>query len=226
MTISLPPVLAPSPLLYPTQHWSLTLRPPPPNVHTPRSSPPQCPHPQVLPPPNVHTPRSSPPPQCPHPQVLPPPQCPHPQICDPHQSLYAALEWSLPHPALSIIYLFWQSDKRLFFFLHYSHLHSFVLFNWFALYLPCALCHFTLSISFYCLFFIVSTMSSLYICIVCMYIWLNCIYLYLNVYCQCLMLTVCTKGLRVTQFQFSVCMYCTCGRIDNKARLDLTWPLE
>ncbi len=44
-----------------------------------------------------------------------------------------------------------------------------------------------------------------------------------NVYCQCLMLTVCTKGLRVTQFQFSVCMYCTCGRIDNKARLDLTW---
>ncbi len=61
----------------------------------------------------------------------------------------------------------------------------------------------------------------LYICIVCMYIWLNGIYLYLNVYCQCLMLTVCTKGLRVTQFQFSVCMYCTCGRIDNKA--DLTW---
>ncbi len=45
--------------------------------------------------------------------------------------------------------------------------------------------------------------------------------LYLNVYCQCLMLTVCTKGLRVTQFQFHVCMYCTCGRIDNKA--DLTW---
>ncbi len=41
------------------------------------------------------------------------------------------------------------------------------------------------------------------------------------VYCQCLMLTVCTKGLRVTQFQFSVCMCCTCGRIDNKA--DLTW---
>ncbi len=63
----------------------------------------------------------------------------------------------------------------------------------------------------------------LYICIVCMYIWLNCIYLHLNVYCQCLMLTVCTKGLRVMQFQFSVCMYCTCGRIDNKARLDLTY---
>uniref|UniRef100_A0A9J8CXB0 Reverse transcriptase domain-containing protein n=1 Tax=Cyprinus carpio carpio TaxID=630221 RepID=A0A9J8CXB0_CYPCA len=32
-----------------------------------------------------------------------------------------------------------------------------------------------------------------------------------------LVLSVCTKGLRVTQFQFSVCMYCTCGRIDNKA---------
>ncbi len=35
------------------------------------------------------------------------------------------------------------------------------------------------------------------------------------------MLTVCTKGLRVTQFQFSVCMYCTCGRIDNKTLLDV-----
>ncbi len=128
--------------------------------------------------------------------------------------------WSY-HPALSVIYLFWQSDKRLFFFLHYSHLHSFVLFNWFALYLPCALCHFTLSISFYCFIFL--QCPHLYICVVCMYIWLNCIYLYLNVYCQCLILTVCTRGLRVTQFQFSVCMYCTCGRIDNKARLDLTW---
>ncbi len=61
----------------------------------------------------------------------------------------------------------------------------------------------------------------LYICIVCMYICLNWIYLYLYVYCQCLMLTVCTKGLRVTEFLFSVCMCCTCGRIDNKA--DLTW---
>ncbi len=34
--------------------------------------------------------------------------------CDPHQSLCAALDWSLPHPALSVNYLFWQSDKRLF----------------------------------------------------------------------------------------------------------------
>ncbi len=78
----------------------------------------------------------------------------------------------------------------------------------------------TLTISLF-YFFIFLQCPHLYICIVCMYIWLNCIYLYLNVYCQCLMLTVCTKGLRVTQFQFSVCMCCTCGRIDNKA--DLTW---
>ncbi len=88
------------------------------------------------------------------------------------------------------------------------------------LYLPCALCHFTLSLFIYLFYFFLQC-PHLYICIVCMYIWLNCIYLYLNVYCQCLMLTVCAKGLRVTQFQFSVCMYCTCGRIDNKA--DLTW---
>ncbi len=144
-----------------------------------------------------------------------PPPPPYNRV--PHQSLCAALEWSLPHPALSIIYLFCQSDKDI--------CTVFVLFNWFALYLPCTLCHFTLSISFYCLFiFIVLQCPHLYICIVCMYIWLNCIYLYLNVYCQCLMLTVCTKGLRVTQFQFSVCMYCTCGRIDNKTYLTwLTW---
>ncbi len=103
-----------------------------------------------------------------------------------------------------------------------GNLHSFVIFNWFALYLPCALCHFTLSL--FIVYF--STMSSLYICIVCMYIWLNCIYLYLNVYCQCLMLTVCTKGLRVTQFQFSVCMYCTCGRIDNKYMFSNIIPKE
>ncbi len=134
----------------------------------------------------------------------------------PHQSLCAALDWSLP-PALSVNYLFWQSDKRLFFFCttHISAQFCFILFNWFALYLPCALCHFIY------LFFIFLQCPHLYICIVCMYICLYCIYLYLNVYCQCLMLTVCTKGLRVTQFQFSVCMYCTCGRIDNKA--DLTW---
>ncbi len=80
-----------------------------------------------------------------------------------------------------------------------------------------------MSLYLFFIFLLFYNCPHLYICIVCMYIWLNCIYLYLNVYCQCLMLTVCTKGLRVTQFQFSVCMYCTCGRIDNKARLDLTW---
>ncbi len=36
-----------------------------------------------------------------------------------------------------------------------------------------------------------------------------------------LVLTVCIKGLRVTQFQFCVCMCCTCGRIDNKADFDV-----
>ncbi len=45
-----------------------------------------------------------------------------------------------------------------------------------------------------------------------------CIYLYF--YVLLLVLSVCTKGLRVTQFQFSVCMYGTCGRIDNKADFD------
>ncbi len=103
----------------------------------------------TTPPPAPHTP----------PMSTPPGPPPPPYNCDPHQSLCAALEWSLPHPALSVIYLFWQSDKRLFFFLHYSYLHSFVLFNWFALYLPCALCHFTLSISLL-FFFYFSTMSS------------------------------------------------------------------
>ncbi len=156
-----------------------------------------------------------PPPSSPHPQDLPPPPFTN---CVPHQSLCAALDWPLPHPALTANYLFWQSDKRLFFFALNVYLHSFVLFNWFALYLSCALCHF---IYLFFNFFIFLQCPHLYICIVCMYICLNCINLYLNVYCQCLMLTVCTKGLRVTQFQFSVCMYCTCGRIDNKA--DLTW---
>ncbi len=160
----------------------------------------------TTPPPNVHTPTSPP-----------------LTNCDPHQSLCAALEWSLPHPALSVIYLFWQSDKRLFFFLHYSHPHSFVLFYLTGLHYICHVPYVTLSLFF---IFYCSTMSSfvyLYSLYVCMYIWLNCIYLYLNVYCQCLMLTVCTKGLRVTQFQFSVCMYCTCGRIDNKTYLTWLW---
>ncbi len=52
-----------------------------------------------------------PPPSSPHPQYLPFPTLTN---CDPHQSLCAALDWSLPHPALTANYLFWQSDKRLF----------------------------------------------------------------------------------------------------------------
>ncbi len=173
----------PPPLFYPTQHWTLTLRPPP---------PPQLPPPAPPPPPLTN--------------------------CDPHQSLCAALDWSPPHPALSVNYLFWQSDKRLFFFCT-THICT-VLFYLTGLHSICHVPYATLSISFLFIFIFLQC-PHLYICIVCMYIWLNCIYLYLNVYCQCLMLTVCTKGLRVTQFQFSVCMYCTCGRIDNKA--DLTW---
>ncbi len=39
------------------------------------------------------------------------------------------------------------------------------------------------------------------------------------------MLSVCTKGLRVTQFRFSVCMYGTCGRTDNKADFDFDLTL-
>ncbi len=32
--------------------------------------------------------------------------------------------------------------------------------------------------------------------------------------------------MRVTQFQFSVCMYGTCGRIDNKADFDFDFDYE
>ncbi len=109
------------------------------------------------------------------------------------------------------------SDKRLFF--SCTTLICTVLVYLTGLHSICHVPYATLLYLFFIYFFL--QCPHLYICIVCMYIWLNCIYLYLNVYCQCLMLTVCTKGLRVTQFQFSVCMYCTCGRIDNKA--DLTW---
>ncbi len=58
----------------------------------------------------------------------------------------------------------------------------------------------------------------MYICMYIQYMYLICIYLYF--YILLLVLSVCTKGLRVTQFQFSVCMYGTCGRIDNKADFD------
>ncbi len=39
------------------------------------------------------------------------------------------------------------------------------------------------------------------------------------------MLSVCTKGLRETQFQFSVCMYGAYGRIDNKADFDFEFDV-
>ncbi len=66
------------------------------------------------------------------------------------------------------------------------------------------------------------TCPYLYICILVFWIHLYsvciviCIYLYVYVLLSVLSV-ICTKGLRATQFQFSVCMCCTCGRIDNKA---------
>ncbi len=102
----LPPVLAPPPLFYPTQHWTLTLRPPPPPL----------------------------------------------TICDPHQSLCVALDWSLPHPALSVNYLFWQSDKRLLFFLHYTYICT-VLFYLTGLHSICHVPYATLSIFFFFFFY-------------------------------------------------------------------------
>ncbi len=103
----------------------------------------------------------------PPPPMSTPPHPPPLTNCDPHQSLCAALEWSLPHPALSVIYLFWQSDKRLFFFLHYSHLHSFVLFYLTGLHYICHVPYVTLSLFF---IFIVLQCPHLYICIVCMFV--------------------------------------------------------
>ncbi len=91
------------------------------------------------PPPSSHTPRTSPP----------------LTNCDPHQSLCAALDWSLPHPALSVNYL-WQSDKRLFFFCT-THICT-VLFYLTGLHSICHVPYATLSISFF--FFFFSTMSS------------------------------------------------------------------
>ncbi len=65
----------------------------------------------------------------------------------------------------------------------------------------------------------------IYICMcvcmyVCIYIYIY-IYLYLSVfYILLLVLSVRTKGLRVTQFNsLYVCMCCTCGRIDIKLTL-------
>ncbi len=137
------------------------------------------PPPPLAPPPSF-TPRNTelwhydpPPPPAPHiPRTFhhPPPPLTN---CDPHQSLCAALDWSLPHPALTVTTSSDSPDKRLFFFALHIYLHSFVLYNWFALYLPCALCHFIY------LFFIFLQCPHLYICIVCMYIWFK---LYLSVF--------------------------------------------
>ncbi len=91
------------------------------------------------------------PPPPPPPMSTPPGPPPPYKLWPAPVTLCIVQHWNaLPHPALSVIYLFCQSDKRLFFFLHYSHLHSFVLFNRFALYLPCALCHFISFLFFYC----------------------------------------------------------------------------
>ncbi len=86
------------------------------------------------PPPAPHTPRTPPPPPLTN--------------CDPHQSLCAALDWSLPHPALSVNYLFWQSDKRLFFFCT-THICT-VLFYLTGLH---SICHVPYAISFFFFFF-------------------------------------------------------------------------
>ncbi len=41
-------------------------------------------------------------------------------------------------------------------------------------------------------------------------------------YVLLLVFSVCTRGLRAMQFQFSVCMYGTCGRIDI-ADFEICW---
>ncbi len=62
--------------------------------------------------------------------------------------------------------------------------------------------------------------ACMYVCMY-IYIYLICTYLY---FCGLLLVfsVICMhQGVkRVTQFQFSVCMYGTCGRIDNKADFD------
>ncbi len=183
----LPPDLAPPPLFYPTHHWTLTLR-----------SPPSSPHPQDLPlPPSTYK-------LWPAPVTL----CSIGLI-----TTSSSIDCTLPLSD-SLIKDWFNSLSSCHFnrlissFCTTHYICSFVYLT--GLHSICHVPYATLSISFFL------QCPHLYICIVCMYICLNCIYLYLYVYCQCLMLTVCTKGLRVTQFQFSVCMYCTCGRIDNK----------
>ncbi len=110
-----------------------------------------------LPPTPSFTPRNTelwhydrPPPQLPtspHPHIPRTPPPPPLTNCDPHQSLCAALDWSLPHPALTVNYLFWQSYKRLFFFLHHTYICT-VLFYLTGLHSICHVPYATLSISF------------------------------------------------------------------------------
>ncbi len=52
------------------------------------------------------------------------------------------------------------------------------------------------------------------------YIYLICTYLYFCVLLLVFSVICMHQGVRVTQFQFSVCMYGTCGRIDNEADFD------
>ncbi len=80
----------------------------------------------------------------------------------------------------------------------------------------------TLLYLFLLFIFYFSTMSS-FVYLYSLYV--HMVKLYLSVF-ECLLsvfnVNCMHQGSEVMSFQFSVCMYCTCGRIDNKARLDLT----
>ncbi len=67
----------------------------------------------------------------------------------------------------TITCLFWQSDNKtvLFLALLTSAQFCFVLFNWFALYLPCALCHFiSFLLFFYCSTIVLICISVYFVC--------------------------------------------------------------
>ncbi len=59
----------------------------------------------------------------------------------------------------------------------------------------------------------------IYIYLICTYLYFCILLLMFNVICM-------HQGVRVTQFQLSVCMYGTCGRIDNKADFDFDFDFE
>ncbi len=99
----------------------------------------------------------------------------------PHQSLCAALEWSLPHPALSVNYLLWQSDKRLFFSCTTHICTVFVLFYLTGLHSICHVPYVTLSLFYY--FFIVLQLSS-FVYLYSLYVYM--VKLYLSVF-ECLL---------------------------------------